>query len=215
MWNFLLEIISFSVFFGFSILNQIISGQLLHEGKIFSVGYTSHNCMDFLLDLVTEGVSKSYPICTVLSPPASPQNDVHANHTSFSLHFHEWKRFSVCHLSTEGLACVQVFFPVRKQENFWSHEQVGVTSCFDFEKITMRAIESNVWWPPSFTPTEDSCRLTQASFRVFHNCKKIAKFNAHLENHETVDMYGQTQIANCFTCNWSSILYLQLRNTSR
>ena len=168
MWNFLLEILSFSVFFGFSILNQIISGQLLHEGKIFSVGYTSHNCMDFLLDLVTEGVSKSYPICTVLSPPASPQNDVHANHTSFSLHFHEWKRFSVCHLSTEGLACVQVFFPVRKQENFWSHEQVGVTSCFDFEKITMRAIESNVWWPPSFTTTEDSCRLTQASFFVLH-----------------------------------------------
>ena len=166
MWNFLLEILSFSVFFGFSILNQIISGQLLHEGKIFSVGYTSHNCMDFLLDLVTEGVSKSYPICTVLSPPASPRNDVHANHTSFSLHFNEWKRFSACHLSTEGLACVKVFCPVRKQENFWSHEQVGVTSCYDLEIITMRAIESNVWWRPSFTPTEDSCRLTQASFSL-------------------------------------------------
>lgn len=164
MWNFLLEILSFSVFFGFSILNQIISGQLLHERKLFSAGYTSYKCMDFWLDLVTDGVSKSYLISTVFSPPASPQNDVHANHTSFSLHFYEWKRFSLCHLSTEGLACVQVLFPVRKQENFWSHEQVGVTSCFDLEIITMRAIESNVWWRPSFTPTEDSCRLTQASF---------------------------------------------------
>ena len=80
--------------------------------------------------------------------------------------FYQWKRFSACLLSTEGLACVQVLFPVRKQENVWSHEQVGVTSCFDLEIITMRAIESNVWWRLSFTPTEDSCRLTQASFSL-------------------------------------------------
>ena len=166
VWNFLQEIFSFSVFFGFSILNQIISGQLLRERKLFSAGYTSYKCMDFWLDLVTDGVSKSYPICSVFSRPASPQNDVHANHTSFSLHFYEWKRFSACHLSTQGLACVQVLFPVQKQENFWSHEQVGVTSCFNLEIITMRAIESNVWWRPSFTPTEDSCCLTQASFSL-------------------------------------------------
>ena len=72
VWNFLLEILSFSVFFGFSILNQIISGQLLHERNLFSAGYTSYKCMDFWLDLVTDGVSKSYPICTGFIPPVSP-----------------------------------------------------------------------------------------------------------------------------------------------
>lgn len=72
VWNCLLEILSFSVFFGFSILNQIISGQLHRQRKLFSAGYTSYKCMDFWLDLVTDGVSKSYPICTGFIPPASP-----------------------------------------------------------------------------------------------------------------------------------------------
>ena len=67
VWNCLLEILSFSVFFGFSILNQIISGQLHRQRKLFSAGYTSYKCMDFWLDLVTDGVSNASLVQSALA----------------------------------------------------------------------------------------------------------------------------------------------------